>query len=195
MKYLLTIAASTLVTLVVGGQASAQYPPRDPYQEHYGRHQQGDSWAFQVADSWYRHYLGRPLDRDGINYWVPTLQQNAPEWALAHMLGSDEYIRRNGGTMEGLVAGLFRDMLGQRPRPEEVRHWVNRVYHLNENRQEMIEEFIQHYNVDVVRGPVGRPAYDYRYNQPTYSEPPYRPQGYPPRRSLGLRSGRPDFAY
>src|SRR5262245_45907220 len=148
MRSLLTIAAATLVTLTAGGQASAQYP-YSPYDR--------SSWEFQVADSWYRHYLGRALDRAGTEYWVPVLQQHPPEWALAHMLGSDEYLNRNGGTPQGLVIGLYRDILGQRPNPRDVNAWVNRLYQVNGgNRQEMIQEFIQQAGVDVVRGTVGR---------------------------------------
>jgi hypothetical protein len=147
-----------------------------------------------VADSWYRQYLGRPLDRAGNDYWIPVLQQHPPEWALAHLLGSDEYIRRNGSTYDGLVTGLFRDLLGQ-PRPQDVRYWVNRLYERNENRQEMIEEFIHHYNVDVVRGPVGRPAYDYRHDRPTYSEPRYNPPAYSPPRGRASHSSLRDFPH
>ena len=47
-----------------------------------------------------------------------------PEAARAGILGSDEYYCRHGGTPEGFVTGLYREVLGREPACAEVASWV-----------------------------------------------------------------------
>jgi hypothetical protein len=93
-----------------------------------------------LVDSWYRTYLGRPAD-SGLTYWVNHLQQgDPPDSVLAGILGSDEYYKRGGGTPDGFVSLLFRDIVKRQPSPSEMDFWVRRQY--TEDRQSVADEIL-----------------------------------------------------
>src|ERR1700676_2004803 len=86
-----------------------------------------------LVDYWYRTYLGRPAD-SGITFWVNHLQQgDSTDSVLAGILGSDEYYKRGGGTPEGFISLLFRDVVKRPPSPNDLDFWVRRMY--TEDRQ------------------------------------------------------------
>src|SRR5262245_35095972 len=120
MRSLLTIAAATVLALTAGGEARAQR-----YYQDYYRPQTDPT--MQIMDNWFRHFLGRPPKQGDVDNWVPILQRQEPQQALAHLLASDEYLQRNGGTGEGLVLGMYRDVLGRTQlRRFDVDYWVNK---------------------------------------------------------------------
>jgi hypothetical protein len=111
-----------------------------------------------LVDYWYRTYLGRPAD-SGLTFWVNHLQQgDPPDSVLAGILGSDEYYKRAGGTPDGFVGLLFRDIVKRQPSPSEMDFWVRRQY--TEDRQSVADEILTQ-NPGVWVGaspPVGVPA-------------------------------------
>ncbi len=134
MKRILTIAAATL--LVLGGTASA--------------HAQQYDGTTQVVQNWYRHFLGRDMDPSGVSFWVPRLRSQPPQQVLAGILASDEYYNRNGGSPQGMVLGLYRDVLNRTElRQQDVDYWVNRMFQYG-SRDTMIREFLHDANVDVL---------------------------------------------
>src|SRR5262249_48862733 len=64
-----------------------------------------------------------------------------PVLVEAAILSSPEYFRRNGGTPEGFVLGLFRDVLGRPPTPPEMNFWMNLV--LSESRARVAVRFLR----------------------------------------------------
>jgi hypothetical protein len=173
MKRLFTIATVALLSLAGGVQAQSRYTPGS---------------AAQIIDTWYRHYLGRAADPQGLEYWVPRLASQDPQQTLGQILASDEYYNRNGGTPEGLVFGLYRDVLARSPAqldPRAVDYWVNHIS-LNGSREGMIDEFLHDANTDIFNPPSApAPAYSAppppapRYTPPAYQPPQYLPP-YPP---------------
>src|SRR5262245_22521632 len=122
MRYfsVFALTAASMFT-VMSGAATAQY---NDYPYGYSDYA-GDSQA--LVSSWYQRFLGRPPD-PGSATWVQQLQDgSAPDAVLAGILASDEYYRRSGGSPEGFVRKLFRDLTSRRPGPREADYWTRRA--------------------------------------------------------------------
>jgi len=164
-----------MLTLGAGSMARAQQP--DPV---------------QVLSNWFQHFLGRPVDQESLNAWVPVLNRVGPLETLAGLLASDGYWIHNGSTPQGLVLGLYRDVLGQsqfQVRPQDVDSWVNRM--AQSSRQAVTREFLNNAKVNPyafgagVAAPPAPPVYappTYTPPTPTYRVPYWGPYSYPPPR-------------
>jgi hypothetical protein len=81
-----------------------------------------------LVRSWYRTYLNREPDPQWA-VWVDAVRNGQePNSVLASILSSQEYYDKAGGTPEGFVQTLFRDVTGRRPTPSEMDYWVRRTY-------------------------------------------------------------------
>jgi hypothetical protein len=158
----------------------------------------------QVIDTWYRHFLGRPADNQAMQAWAPQLATQPLPVVLSEILASDEYVNRNGGTPDGMVLGLYRDVLGRSQfqlRPQDVAYWVNKMNQYG-SREAMVQEFLHDANTDIFNLPTApavpapSPLYGpptLQYTPPAYTPPapqygppaptprPYRPYPYQPR--------------
>jgi hypothetical protein len=124
MRRFVPFAAAVLL-LLTPAFAPAQYYRGDPS---------------ALVDSWYRTYLGHPAD-SGITYWVNHLQQgDSPDSVIAGILASDEYYKKCGGTPDGFIAGLFKDLLQRRPTTSELDFWVRRLY--TQDRQDLAHDLM-----------------------------------------------------
>ena len=133
MKRFLTIAAAALLTLGAASNAQAQQFDPGP-----------------VVSNWSQRFLGHAPDQQGMNYWAGQLASQAPQTVLGQMLASDEYLNRNGGTADGLVLGLYRDVLNRTQlMPQDVAYWVNKMTQYG-SREAMIQEFLRDANVNVL---------------------------------------------
>jgi hypothetical protein len=129
MRHTFAALAAALVTVgIFASDAHAQTAYRQP--------QNAD---VQLVDSWYRHYLGRPVDDVGLQAWLPELAIGHPE---AGILGSPEYYNRHGGSPQGFVAGLYVDVLGRQPSANEVQNWVFRLNQMGWDRVSLADEFL-----------------------------------------------------
>jgi hypothetical protein len=171
MKWVFTIA--TAAVLMAGGTARAQY--QQPDTPH-------------ILDVWSQHYLGHPTDRGAVDYWAPQFAQVGPQEVLARILSGREYFDRNGDTPDGLVLGLYRDVLGRSPaqlRPQDVDYWVNKMRQYG-SAEAMIAEFLHDANTDIFNPPAApAPAYQppaQPYAPPAYTPPAqqYTPPAYAP---------------
>ena len=130
MRYTLTAVAAALLTLgTIATSANAQVYSSQPQNPDV-----------QLVDSWYRHYLGRPVDEVGLQAWLPQLANGHPE---AGILGSPEYYNRHGGTPQGFVTGLYVDVLGRQPSANEVQSWVIRLEQFGWDRTVLADEFLR----------------------------------------------------
>jgi hypothetical protein len=154
MRSIVTMATVALLTLAGAATAQVGYRPGS---------------APAIVDTWYRHYLGRVPDQAGFDYWVPRLASQDPRQTLSELLASDEYYNRTGGSPDGLVLGLYRDVLGRAPaqlRPQDVEYWVNKMFQYG-SRGAMIGEFLNDANTDIFNPPAA-PA-------PAFAAPPPPP--------------------
>lgn len=77
------------------------------------------------VDALYRHYLKRAPDAAGAQHWLFMLQNGGTlEEAAAGFTSSAEYFQLQGSTNQGLVIGLYRDILGRTASQAEVDSWV-----------------------------------------------------------------------
>lgn len=74
----------------------------------------------------YTAYLGRPADREGVEYWQ---EQGVSEFELRANLANEnqpEYVELYGDrTREELVAAIYENMFGREPEAEGLDYWVN----------------------------------------------------------------------
>ncbi|CAN5307131.1 hypothetical protein BH10PLA2_BH10PLA2_17080 [soil metagenome] len=99
---------------------------------------------------WYRKYLDRDVDPSGVERYVGLLRQgSSPLDCQAELLGSDEYFNRQGGTLDGFIAGLFRDVLGRNPNRADLRSWRNSFASNGNNRQVLARQFLGQAGVQV----------------------------------------------
>ena len=74
---------------------------------------QSAEYHTKFADAVYQSYLGRPADVVGQGYVMQLFQQGVPSQQIkALILASPEYFQKNGGTNDGFLAALYRDVLG-----------------------------------------------------------------------------------
>jgi hypothetical protein len=156
---------------MLGGVARGQLPTRPNSATDPG----------QIVNTWYRHYLGRPAGAQAAQQWGQQLTTQPPPVVLSEILSSPEYLQRNGGTPQGLVLGLYRDVLGrtqQQLRSQDVAYWVNKMNQYG-NPEQMIQEFLRDANTDIFN-PTATPTMpapppNYASPQPQYSPPAYTP--------------------
>jgi hypothetical protein len=65
-----------------------------------------------AVDELYRDYLGRPADSLGLAVWSPWVTGLRTE-VQAKLLASDEYYGKAGGTDDGFIDAVYRDVLGR----------------------------------------------------------------------------------
>lgn len=86
--------------------------------------------AFEYYDGlvqdYYETYLGRSGGQDELNYWALVLSTGSrDEVVLSHILGSDEYFRKSGGTNEDWLNHLYADLLNRTPEESGEAVWLN----------------------------------------------------------------------
>jgi len=98
---------------------------------------------YALVNSWYQQYLRRTVDPDGLSVWVNMLRNGvAQEEVQASILGSDEYWRQQGGRHSSWIVGLYRDVLGRQPSPQEVRIWDRHLHEYGGDRDRMARIFL-----------------------------------------------------
>jgi Domain of unknown function (DUF4214) len=100
----------------------------------------GDSNS--LVDYWYRTYLGRAPDPQGLATWANQLNQGVPvNQVLATILASDEYYQRAGGTPQGFIARLYNDFLNRAPAGADLDFWVRQMY--TEDRSVLVLQLLE----------------------------------------------------
>ena len=80
-----------------------------------------------IADI-YLTYLNRAPDAGGLESWLGAMGAGMTTQSLeSGFLGSPEYYAKAGGTSEGWVRAMYRDVLDRVPATAEVDYWTNRL--------------------------------------------------------------------
>jgi hypothetical protein len=83
--------------------------------------------ARRLVEGWYARFLNRAPDAFAGG-WIAALRRGqSPEAVLAQILGSPEYFARGGGTPQGFLHRLYRDVVGRPPFPQELNYWLPRM--------------------------------------------------------------------
>jgi hypothetical protein len=125
MKYRLLFAA--LAALALGaGPAAAQGPAQA-------------NWI----ESWYQRYLQRTADPTGMQTWLIEFARGASaENVQAAILASDEYYQLHGSNPRDFIVGLYQDVLGRTPSPDEIRLWLNHWRQVRGQRLQVANTFL-----------------------------------------------------
>ncbi|MGH7137001.1 MAG: DUF4214 domain-containing protein, partial [Pirellulales bacterium] len=85
----------------------------------------------------YETFLGRAPDPLGLQFWVDKMgNPGTPgghsgsgdeKYVLAAIVGSDEYYANAGGTAEGFVNAIYKDLLGRAPDADGLNFWMHEV--------------------------------------------------------------------
>lgn len=85
-------------------------------------------WAGSQVDDLYRRAFGRDADPGGRAYWQGLLVSGLSlDEVAAHVFGSEELLHRAGGTPEGLVETLYRQLLHREPDPAGREFWLRHL--------------------------------------------------------------------
>jgi hypothetical protein len=158
MRSILIIASLGTAAVPVGAQV--------PYPTVPGTIPQN---ADALVRSWYQRFLGRDVS-PGYYGWVNALNSgSSASTVLSEILGSDEYYVRAGGTPEGFVQALYRDVAGRPPTAPEMRSMLPRVAYgkRNDVAYTLLLRYPQTWSVAAYAAPA--------YPAPTYPAPVYRP--------------------
>jgi len=75
-------------------------------------------------DQYYHDYLGRGVDAVGLDFWLGVCEAHqGPEVVRAALIGSGEYATAHGGTSDGVIRGLYQDVLGRPASGADVSYW------------------------------------------------------------------------
>jgi hypothetical protein len=66
-----------------------------------------------LVQGWYTKFLGRSPSMVEVTFWAGVLRTKSIEQVAANILGSSEYYSRSGGTAQGFLSALYRDLLGR----------------------------------------------------------------------------------
>jgi hypothetical protein len=157
--------------LAAAAAADAQPGPYRPYRPVRDE-------ALRIVDGWYTQYLRRPPGNEdpGKGGWADQLRRGTPpDVLLGHILGSDEYYNLAGGTPEGFVRQLFRDVVGRDPTRQEFRSWMSRLRTAepNELAQDLLDRYPDRWQPGMGVDPRDEEHPDYDYRLPSYRY--YRP--------------------
>lgn len=76
-----------------------------------------------LIDAWYSKFLGRSPASTEVAFWQVVLRSQSLEQVVADILGSPEYLGRSGGTTQGFLTAVYRDLLGRAPDPQGAGDW------------------------------------------------------------------------
>lgn len=88
-----------------------------------------DEWVGRIVTAFYRDVFGRSPDPGGFAHWTGQVRLRGVPFVASQLYGSAEYVVRNGGTLDGAVAALYRQLLGRDPAadPAGVAYWVGQA--------------------------------------------------------------------
>jgi hypothetical protein len=79
-----------------------------------------------LVESYYERFLHRRADPVGMQTWLSHFSWGeSAESIQAQLLASDEVYQIHGSNPRGFVVGLYQDVLGRNPNPNEVWLWLN----------------------------------------------------------------------
>ncbi|HWB07817.1 MAG TPA: DUF4214 domain-containing protein [Pirellulales bacterium] len=91
--------------------------------------------AIEYLTTVYQVFLGRVPDAGGLQFWTQAMSRpgtpgqpsgSADEkYVLAAILGSQEFYRDSGSTLQGWINALYEDLLGRAPDGNGLRFWTN----------------------------------------------------------------------
>src|SRR5271154_2575360 len=135
-------SAVVLGLYFAAGGVSAQQPPwPPPMRPGFPPPPRQDQ--VRLVSKWYDRYLHRQPDPQGLQSCLIQLRNGETHQGVqAGLLGSDEYWQQHGSNPAGFIAGLYSDVLHQRPAPRRLGYWVNRLNQNGGNPQQTAPDLL-----------------------------------------------------
>lgn len=104
-----------------------------------------DQGPVATITQWYRIYLGREPDPQGLNGMIQGLQQGQQTMTdiQVGILSSAEFYDRCNNNPQIWVNQLYTLALNQRPKPSDIDYWSGRLNYHKGNRPMMVREFLK----------------------------------------------------
>lgn len=97
---------------------------------------------YRLLQQWYRRYLDREPDADGLEKWLTQFRQGVtPQVVLAGILASEEYYQRAGASDDRFLRSIYADVVGREPNAAERRDGANLLR--RRTRQEVAQLVLQ----------------------------------------------------
>jgi hypothetical protein len=90
----------------------------------------------------YRRYMGREPRSGEVELWARNIRNGMSlEEVQVGFLSADEFFRRHRNDPSSFIVGLYNEVLGRNPNPDEVAGWLNRLARLGGNRSRLVRDF------------------------------------------------------
>lgn len=112
-----------------------------------------EEYITDQVDALYMHYLNRPADPQGRQYWVGVVQAGGTfEQVAEGLASSQEYYKLHGGTNDGFISGLYVDVLNRGATTPDLDIWEP-VLNSGASRASVAAYFLasQEYRADLVK--------------------------------------------
>jgi hypothetical protein len=84
-----------------------------------------NEYSTGIVTAAYERYLGRAPNPAELATFLTQFHNGLTDEQLeASLIGSDEYVQNHGGPGPGWVSGLYQDLLGRMPTPDEINTWA-----------------------------------------------------------------------
>ncbi|HEX7446367.1 MAG TPA: DUF4214 domain-containing protein, partial [Pirellulales bacterium] len=99
----------------------------------------------------YENFLGRAPDQGGLQFFVAQLSAGAAsegaaggdeQEVLSEIIGSQEFYAKAGGTSQGFVDAMYRDVLGRQADTGGEAYWTGQANSQNVPRDQFAREFL-----------------------------------------------------
>jgi subtilisin-like proprotein convertase family protein/subtilisin family serine protease len=82
----------------------------------------------RLINDTYMHLLARPVDPQGLGFWLGQMEGGLPiEAIMVAIASSPEYLAKQGGTAQSQVAGFYKDFLGRTATFTDLSYWSNQI--------------------------------------------------------------------
>lgn len=105
--------------------SSANKPQANLRQEMVATIIASPEYRQDVVTQIYEDFLNRAPDAAGLSFWSNQMASLGESAVLANILATPEYQALQGGTPQGLVNGLYTDLLGRTPDAAGQAYWLN----------------------------------------------------------------------
>lgn len=143
----LDIASETVNNGSVGSSQAVGTAPRNLVSSapsHSPQDHSGDAFELFVQQ-WYRAYLGREPERQGMTFWVSKLRSGSScsDLALDFLRGLNFASERKDLSHEDFLDRLYSGFLGRSPDEPGKKYWLDQLSHQRVTREDVARDVVQ----------------------------------------------------
>lgn len=122
-----TLGATTQVQVSINDTLPPETIPQNLAEVAFFLTHSQEAYQYFITQA-YQRFLNRVPDQSGLAYWVLQMQQGLTDEHLeAGFAASPEFFQVNGGTYQGLVTGMYEDLLLRHPDQSGLAFWDGKL--------------------------------------------------------------------